>query len=99
MSDPKGAGLDGRVVLLLLTVYALAMIAPDVLRVVRPLGSLGMAMDGDGRIYDVRGPFENEQESPAWHAGLPAGDRLDLPAMGCAPLHPNRSARLSSRAV
>ena len=59
MSDPKGASLFGRVVLLLLTIYALAMIAPGVLRVVRPLGSFGMAMDGGGRIYDVQGPFEN----------------------------------------
>jgi len=49
---------------LLLTAYALAMIAPDVLRVVRPLGSFGLSMDGDGRIYDVQGPFESEQDSP-----------------------------------
>jgi hypothetical protein len=62
------------------------MIAPDVLRVVSPLGSFGMAMDGDGRIYDVQGPFENEQDSPAWHAGVRAGDRLDLAAMRCAPV-------------
>jgi len=86
MSDHKGASLLGRVVLLLLTAYALAMIAPDVLRVVRPLGSFGLSMDGDGRIYDVQGPFENEQDSPAWHAGLRAGDRLDLAAMRCAPV-------------
>ena len=58
MSDGKGASLFGRVALLLLTVYALAMIVPDLLRVVRPLGSFGLAMDGDGRIYDVQGPFE-----------------------------------------
>ena len=84
MSDRKGASLFGRLALLLLTVYALAMIAPDLLRVVRPLGSFGLAMDGDGRIYDVQGPFENEHDSPAWRAGLRAGDRLDLAAMSCA---------------
>ena len=84
MSDRKGASLFSRVALLLLTVYALAMIVPDLLRVVRPLGSFGLAMDGDGRIYDVRGPFEAEQDSPAWRAGLRAGDRLDLAAMSCA---------------
>ena len=50
----KGGSLFGRVVLLLLTVYALAMIVPDLLRVVRPLGSFGLAMDGDGR--DLRRP-------------------------------------------
>ena len=86
MSDGKGASLFSRVALLLLTVYALAMIVPDLLRVVRPLGSFGLAMDGDGRIYDVQGPFEAEQDSPAWRAGLRAGDRLDLAAMRCAPV-------------
>jgi hypothetical protein len=84
MGERKGASLFGRVVLLLLTVYAVAMIAPDALRVVRPLGSFGLAMDGDGRIYDVQGPFEAEDESPAWRAGLRPGDRLDLRAMSCA---------------
>jgi hypothetical protein len=84
MSDGKGASLFGRVALLLLTVYALAMIVPDFLRVVRPLGSFGLAMDGDGRIYNVQGPFDSEHDSPAWRAGLRAGDRLDLAAMSCA---------------
>jgi len=84
MADRNGASLFGRVALLLLTLYAIAMIAPDFLRVVRPLGSFGLAMDGDGRIYDVQGPFESEDDSPAWRAGLRAGDRLDLAAMSCA---------------
>jgi hypothetical protein len=86
MGDRNRASLFGRVALLLLTIYALAMIAPDSLRVVRPLGSFGLAMDGDGLIYDVRGPFESEEESPAWQAGLRAGDRLDLAAMRCSPV-------------
>src|SRR3984885_10801641 len=89
MADRNGASVFGRVALLLLTVYALAMIAPDLLRVVRPLGSFGLAMDGDGRIYDVQGPFEAEHDSPAWQAGLRAGDRLDLAAMRCAPVDPS----------
>jgi hypothetical protein len=84
IADPNGASLFGRVVLILLTIYALAMIAPDLLRVLRPLSSFGLAVDGDGRIYDVRGPFESEHDSPAWRAGLRAGDRLDLAAMSCA---------------
>jgi hypothetical protein len=97
MGDRNGASLFGRVALLLLTVYALAMIAPDLLRVLRPLGSFGLAMDGDGRIYDVRGPFEAEQDSPAWRAGLRAGDRVDLAAMRCAPVDTTVCASLLSQ--
>jgi hypothetical protein len=97
MADRNSASVFGRVALLLLTVYALAMIAPDLLRVVRPLGSFGLAMDGDGRIYDVQGPFEAEHDSPAWRAGLRAGDRLDLAAMRCAPVDTTRCASLMSQ--
>ena len=86
MADRNGASLFGRVALLLLTIYALAMIAPDLLRVVRPLGSFGLATNGDGLIYDVQGPFASEEDSPAWRAGLRVGDRLDLAAMRCAPV-------------
>ncbi len=94
MADRNGASLFGRVALLLLTIYALAMIAPDLLRVVRPLGSFGLATNGDGRIYDVQGPFANEQDSPAWRAGLRVGDRLDLAAMRCAPVDTNVCASM-----
>ncbi len=71
MADRNGASLFGRVALLLLTIYALAMIAPDLLRVFRPLGSFGLATNGDGLIYDVEGPFASEQDSPGM-AGGPA---------------------------
>ncbi len=97
MGDRNGASLLGRVALLFLTIYALTMIAPDLLRVIRPLGSFGMAMDGDGRIYDVQGPFEDEQDSPAWQAGLRAGDRLDIAAMRCAPVDTSGCASLMSQ--
>ncbi len=97
MSDRKDVSLFGRVVLLLLTVYALAVIAPDLLRVVRPLGSFGLAVDGDGRIYDVQGPFESEDDSPAWRAGLRAGDRLDLAVMSCAAIDSVACASLLSQ--
>src|ERR1700729_881079 len=97
MGDRNHASLFGRAALLLLIVYALAMIVPDLLRIVRPLGSFGMAMDGDGRIYDVQGPFEAEHDSPAWHAGLRAGDQLDLAAMRCAPVDTTRCASLMSQ--
>jgi hypothetical protein len=86
MGERNGASLFGRVVLLLLTIYAVAMIAPDLIRVVRPLGSFGLEINGDGLIYDVQGPFASEEDSPAWRAGLRAGDRLDLAAMRCVPL-------------
>jgi hypothetical protein len=86
MADRNGASLFGRVALVLLTIYALAMVAPDFLRVVRPLGSFGLATNGDGLIYDVQGPFASEEDSPAWRAGLRVGDRLDLVAMRCIPV-------------
>ena len=94
MADRNGASLFGRVALLLLTIYALAMIAPDLLRVFRPLGSFGLATNGDGLIYDVQGPFASEQDSPAWRAGLRVGDRLDLAAMRCAPVDTNVCASM-----
>ncbi|HEY1779087.1 MAG TPA: PDZ domain-containing protein [Roseiarcus sp.] len=94
MADRNGASLLGRAALLLLTVYALAMIAPDLIRVVRPLGSFGLATNGDGLIYDVQGPFASEQDSPAWRAGLRVGDRLDLAAMRCAPVDTNVCASM-----
>ena len=96
MGDRNAAGLGGRIILVLLTLYALAMIAPDVLRVVRPLGSFGMSADGDGLVYDVQGPFATEEDSPAWRAGLRRGDRLDLAAMRCVPVDTNVCASLLS---
>jgi hypothetical protein len=87
MGERGGASRFGRAVLILLTVYALAMVAPDLLRIVRPLGSFGLATNGDGTIYDVQGPFATEEDSPAWRAGLRAGDRLDLAAMRCVPVN------------
>jgi hypothetical protein len=86
IADRNRASLVGRVALVLLTLYALAMVAPDFLRAFRPLGSLGLATNGDGTIFDVQGPFSSEQESPAWRAGLRIGDRLDLVAMRCIPV-------------
>jgi hypothetical protein len=86
MAGRNGASLFGRVALVLLTFYAVAMVAPDFLRVVRPLGSFGLATNGDGLIYDVQGPFASEEDSPGWRAGVRVGDRLDLVAMRCIPV-------------
>ena len=82
----------GRVLLIALTLWALAMIVPDFYRLVRPLGSFGFAVDGDGLVTDVRGTFPDEMASPAWQAGLRPGDRLDLAQMRCIPLKTLRCA-------
>ena len=84
--------LAGRIALVLLTFYALAMIAPDLLRIVRPLASFGLTSNADGLIYDVQGPFAAEEDSPAWKAGVRPGDRLDLWAMRCVPVDTNLCA-------
>ncbi|HEX9170638.1 MAG TPA: hypothetical protein VF886_17215 [Roseiarcus sp.] len=97
MGDRNGATLIGRAVLLILTLYALAMVAPDFLRVVRPLGSFGLATNGDGVVYDVQGPFDSEEDSPASRAGLRVGDRLDLIAMRCIPIDTDRCASVLSQ--
>ena len=96
MGDRNAASFGGRVALILLTFYALAMVAPDFVRVARPLGSFGLAADGDGLIYDVQGPFATEEDSPAWRAGLRRGDQLDLAAMRCIPVDTNVCASLLS---
>ncbi len=86
MSERNGPRLGGRILLALLTFYALAMIAPDFARLARPLGSFGLATNADGLIYDVQSPFATKEESPAWRAGLRVGDHLDLAAMRCIPV-------------
>ena len=74
-----------RILLVLLALWGLAMIVPDLARVVQPLGSLGFYANNDGLIYDVGGPFDDESQSPAWRAGIRAGDRIDLERMRCTP--------------
>src|SRR5579863_536946 len=85
MRDRGRAKLLGRVALALLTLYALALIVPDFIRLVRPLGSFGLASNNDGLIYDVQSPFAANEASPAWRAGVRPGDRLDLMGMRCIP--------------
>lgn len=82
----KLGGHIGRVLLVLLTLYGLALIVPDFYRLGRPLGSFGLTVDNDGLIFDVQGPFATEADLPAWQAGLRAGDRLDLQRMRCIPI-------------
>jgi hypothetical protein len=73
-----------RLLLIGLTLWGLAMIVPDLLRVAQPLGSLGFFANNDGLIYDVAGPFVEQADSPAWQAGIRPGDRLDLSRLRCS---------------
>jgi len=82
----------GRALLVALTVWALAMIIPDFYRLYQPLGSFGFYANNDGIITDVQGPFLQQADSPAFQAGLRAGDRLDLEQMRCAPINALRCA-------
>jgi hypothetical protein len=71
--------------LIVLLVWALGMIVPDLVRVVQPLGSFGFYANSDGLIYDVAGPFSDKSASPASKAGIREGDRIDLRRMSCLP--------------
>ncbi|MGB9268141.1 MAG: hypothetical protein WCB74_02830 [Pseudolabrys sp.] len=78
--------IAGRALLVALTLWALAMIIPDFYRVYQPLGSFGFYANNDGIVTDVQGPFLAQTDSPAFQAGLRAGDRLDLEQMRCIPI-------------
>lgn len=89
---PAFGPLRQRLALILLTLWGLAMVVPDLGLIVRPLGSFGIAVDNDGVVTDVAAPFPDESSSPAWQAGLRAGDRLDLQQMRCLPVATLRCA-------
>jgi hypothetical protein len=82
----------GRVLLVALTFWALAMVVPDFYRLYRPLGSFGFYANNDGIITDIQGPFLEQTASPAFRAGLRVGDRLDLAEMRCIPIRTLRCA-------
>jgi hypothetical protein len=86
----------GRVLLLVLAAWAIAMIAPDAYRVFGSLGSFGLVADNDGVIVDAVGPFATPRQSPAAVAGIVPGDRIDLRAMRCVPLASPRCRSLLS---
>ena len=87
-------GWAGQAVLGVVTLYALLLIAPDVIRPFRPLASLGVSMDANGVIYDAVSPFAHPEESPAWTAGVVPGDRVDLGRMTCRPVGTDACASL-----
>jgi len=72
-----------RLLLIPLLIWGLAMVAPDLLTVVKPLGSFGFYVNNDGVIYDFVGPFRDKASSPAWKAGLREGDQVDLSRLHC----------------
>jgi len=76
-------GSLGSVVLAILLLWGLAMIVPDLRRVVAPIASIGFYADNDGVIYDDDGPFAEKQQSPSWRAGIRSGDQVDLEIMQC----------------
>jgi hypothetical protein len=81
-----------RIILVAFALWGLAMIVPDLYRLVQPLSSFGFYANNDGLVIDVQGPFPNEAASPAFQAGLRPGDRLDLAQMRCVPINTRRCA-------
>jgi len=75
----------GRILLIGLSLWGLAMIVPDLMRVGWPLASFGFYANNDGLIYDVTGPFPNKTVSPAWKAGIRRGDQLEFSRLNCVP--------------
>ena len=86
MSDRTAvqSGAD-RSLLVVLTLWALAMIVPGFQRVFDSLGSFGLSVNNDGVVTDVVAPFQSPAESPAAIAGIVPGDRIDLKSMRCLP--------------
>jgi hypothetical protein len=89
---PGQKRIASRILLATFTIWALAMVIPDLYRLVRPLGSFGFYVNNDGLVTDVRGPFPDEAASPAFQAGLRPGDRLDLAQMRCIPVDTRKCA-------
>ena len=89
---PSYEQIAGRVLLVALAFWALAMIVPDFYRLYQPLGSFGFYANNDGVITDIQGPFLNQTASPAFRVGLRVGDRLDLAQMRCIPIRTLRCA-------
>ena len=90
-----GTGVGGRILLALLTLYAIAIIAPDFCRIGHPLGSSGLNSNGDGLIYDVQGPFVGETEVARVAGRHPSG-RSSRP--GSDALHPAQHGSMREHA-
>src|SRR6516225_1758287 len=86
----------GRLLLIVLAIWAILMIVPDLYRVFGTLASFGIVADNDGVVVDVVGPFATPAQSPAAASGIATGDRIDLRAMRCIPLGAARCRSLLS---
>jgi hypothetical protein len=86
-----GRGM-GRVILVVLTLWALVIVVPDLYRLRHPLGAFGFYANNDGVVTDVLAPFKSLGASPAFVAGLRPGDQLDLTQMRCVPFDSPRCA-------
>ena len=86
IKNPASWSRAGRLLLVVLTLWSLAIIAPGLYRVFDPLATFGLSADDDGVVTDVTTPFESAANSPAAIAGIVPGDRLDLRTMRCIPL-------------
>jgi hypothetical protein len=72
------SGWPIRLFIIVLTAWGLAVIVPDCTRPFKPLGSIGMTADNNGRIISVDpgGPADRKGVIPAH--GSTAGDYIDL---------------------
>jgi hypothetical protein len=84
-AEEAGRTRAGRFLLLVLTLWALAMIVPGFQRVFESLDSFGLSVDNDGIVTDVLTPFQSPANSPTAAAGIVPGDWIDLRAMRCIP--------------
>jgi hypothetical protein len=84
-SNPAHHPRAARLVLIVLTLWALAMIAPGLQRVFDSLDSFGLSVDNDGIVTDVVAPFQSPTDSPAAAAGIVPGERIALKTMRCIP--------------
>jgi hypothetical protein len=84
-SNPARHPRAARLLLIVLTLWALAMVAPGLQRVFDSLDSFGLSVDNDGIVTDVVAPFQSPSDSPAASAGIVPGDRIALKTMRCIP--------------
>lgn len=84
-----GLSRTGKALVIVLTLWALVVVMPDTVRIVRPLGTLGFSADNNGYIYRV------DDGSPAAKTGVNVGDRIALDKMSCWQRSPECAQLLS----
>jgi hypothetical protein len=72
------SSLPARLVIIVLTIWALCMIVPDMVRPFAPLGSIGVNADNDGRIISVAPGSQAERDKIVPFGEDRAGDSIDL---------------------